>query len=55
MEQELINLLKENLRVEVHHPTHDVGYFGQCLEPDMENITIQIFYRDILISEATSY
>lgn len=55
MEQELINLLKENLRIEVSHPSHDVGYFETFLEPDMENITVQIYYKDELICESTSY
>lgn len=54
MEQELVKLLKENLRIEVSHPEHDVGYFDTFYEPDMENITVGIYYKDELICEATS-
>lgn len=55
MEKELIELLKKNLRIEVTHPEHDVGYYGPYMEPDEHNITVSIYYGDILISESTSY
>lgn len=54
MEQELIDLLKKNLRIEVFHPLHKVGYYSTHYEEDAENVSVRIYYGDILISESTS-
>lgn len=54
MEQELIELLKKNLRVEVSHPLYDVGYYNTCYEEDTENVSVRIYYGDILISESST-
>ena len=53
--EELIQFLKENLTIEVHHPEHNVGYYDIRMEPDEHNITVEIKLCGESICEDTSY
>jgi len=50
-QQELLNLLKENLKINVFHPQHDIGYYDECIEDDTENVTVQVYFGDELICQ----
>ena len=52
--QELLNLLKENLKISVFHPQHDTGYYNVYMEEDKENVTVQVYFGDELICEDTT-
>ena len=52
--QELLNLLKENLKISVFHPQHDTGYYGTCMEDDTKNVTVEVYFGDELICQDTS-
>ena len=54
-QEELVQILKENLTVEVRHPQHDVGYYGSLMEPDEHNITVEIKLCGETICKDTSY
>ena len=49
--QELLNLLKENLKISVFHPQHNTGYYGTYMEGDAENVTVKVYFGDELICE----
>lgn len=49
--QELLNLLKENLKISVFHPQHDTGYYGTYMEEDTENVTVEVYFGDELICQ----
>jgi hypothetical protein len=50
-QQELLNLLRENLKISVFHPQHDTGYYGTYMEEDAENVTVRVYFGDELICE----
>lgn len=49
--QELLNLLKENLKISVFHPQHDTGIYNTYMEEDIENVTVKVYFGDELICE----
>lgn len=49
--QELLNLLKENLKISVFHPQHNTGYYSICMEDDTEHVIVQVYFGDELICE----
>lgn len=49
--QELLNLLKENLKISVFHPRKNVGYYDVYMKEDTENVVVQVFFDDELICE----
>lgn len=49
--QELLNLLKENLKISVFHPQHDTGIYNTYMEEDTENVTVRVYFGDELICE----
>lgn len=49
--QELLNLLKENLTINVFHPQHNVGYYDVCMEDDPEHVIVQVYFGDELICQ----
>lgn len=48
-QQELLNLLKENLKINVFHPQHDTGYYGTWMEEDTKNVTVEVYFNNELI------
>lgn len=49
--QELLNLLKENLKISVFHPERDASYW---MEEDTENVTVKVYFGDELICQDSS-
>lgn len=49
--QELLNILKENLKINVFHPQHDTGFYHTYMEEDKENVIVQVYFGDELICE----
>lgn len=49
--QELLNLLKENLKISVFHPQHNTGYYEICMEDDPEHVIVQVYFGDELICQ----
>ena len=49
--QELLNLLKENLKISVFHPQHNTGFYSTWMEEDKETVTVKVYFGDELICE----
>ena len=47
--QELLNLLKENLKIRVFHPQHNTGFYSTWMEEDTKNVTVEVYFGDKLI------
>lgn len=48
-QQELLNLLKENLKIKVFHPQHNTGFYSTWMEDDTKNVTVEVYFDDELI------
>ena len=52
IQEHIKEYLKENLKVEIEHAKHDVGYFDSWVEDDPNNFKVTVTLEGEIISES---
>lgn len=52
IQEHIKEYLKENLKVEIEHTKHDIGYFDSWVEDDPNNFKVTVTLEGEIISES---